>query len=265
MPASPSDGAVVAVHYGRSFGPWGSEAIEVLREGPSTLSLSFNHDGPPEIGLWQHVVDPARFDELVAALRASRYQELPTPASTYPGMAPVSLGERVAGRMPVLRSFAPATPELAGVLACLATVEAELRRHPVRVLRGGSRWRTSELARGALVEVELSLTNAGAQPLERESPHHGGPHGWTGLRLAFLRPNREQVAYVDLPAADVHALAPAAAAPTLALAPGQSASFLLRTRLPPAVRPGRYQPVLEVKSHQDCLWLEPGPLVVIAG
>jgi hypothetical protein len=255
--APPSD--VVAIHYGRSFDRWGSEAIEVQREGPSSLLIGFNRDGPPEVGLWQHTLDRARFDELLAALRASRYQELPTPPSPYPGMTPVSLGERAAGRMPVLCSFGPDTPELAEVMACLAGVVAELRRHPVRVLRVSASWRRAELTRGAAVEIDLGLANAGAQPLERLHPGHG-KDGWTGLALAYLRPNREQVAYSVFAPKDVVAADPAT--PTLTLAPGQSARFLLRTPLPTAVRPGQYRPLLEVRSYHDCVWVEPGPLVV---
>jgi len=253
MPGAPPDSAVVAVHYSRSFGPWGSHAVAVEREGDSSLMLSFNHDGAPEVGLWQHLLEPARFDELVLALRASRYQELPTPASPYPGMAPVSLGERRAGTMPVMRSFATVTPELDGVMACLARVEAELREHPVRVVRGAAAWRGAELAPGGTAEIELTLMNVGAQPLERPSPLGAATGGWTGLRLAYLRPNREQVAFTDLRPEDVGPLAGDQAAPTLLLAPAESASFLLRSRLPAAVRPGRYQPVLEVRTHSDCL------------
>jgi hypothetical protein len=252
----PPDTSVVAIHYSRSFGPWGSHSVAVQRDGESSLSLGFNGDGPPEVGLWQHALEAARFDELLAALRASRYQELPQPASPYPGMAPVSLGEWRAGQMPVMRSVAPDTPELAEVMACLARIESELRRHPVRVLRGAARWRRAELTRDVAVEIELTLTSAGAQPLERQHPKAS----WTGLALAYLRPNREQVAHTVLAAEDIHAADPAT--PTLRLAPGESASFLLSTRLPAAVRPGQYRPVLEVRSREDCLWLEPGPLVI---
>lgn len=263
--SGPPDSDVIAIHYRRSFDRWGSLALELVREGPSSLALSFNSDGPPEVGLWQHALDPALFGELALALHASRYHELPTPPSPYPGMTPVSLGERRASGMPFMKSFGPVTPELDEVMACLARVEAELRWHPVRVLRAAAGWRSAEPARGSDVELELTLTNAGAEPLERENPLKPATAGWTGLRLGYLRPNREQVAFTDLSPREVHPLAADPAAPTLSLAPGQSASFLVRTRLPAAVRPGRYQPVLEVRSRQDCLWLEPGPLVVGAG
>jgi hypothetical protein len=241
----PMDGAVIAINYSRGVGWSGTEALELVRKGESTMLLTFNHEGPAQIGVWKHALPETRFDQVLARLRASGYEKLPAPAAVPPGTSVVSIGERRTNEtMPKMRGFAPLPPALADVTRAFAEVIAELRAHPARVLSGRAHVKASELKRGEPLAVEVTLTNAGTQPLELSNPLHD-PGGWNGLRVVISPAGADEV-QVDVRAADIRAPESAPRTPTAALPPGASLSFEVRAAV--SAPPGKHRARLEIHS-----------------
>jgi hypothetical protein len=233
--APPSAGpAVVAVNYSRDVGWAGSVVLEVQRDGASTLATTFNDDGTPEIGLWRATVPSKKLDALVGSLRASGYRELPADATIPPGTKMVSLGERVAGAaLPVMRGFpSPPPAALAPVLAAIDALRADLRAHPVRVVRGDVTLSTARVTRGGELVATVGLMNVGSAPLTIGNPLAPAATGWNGVRLAFAAEGRSASEQQrDLGSGDVRADAGVPRTPTVALAPGQSLRFEIHAAL----------------------------------
>jgi hypothetical protein len=248
--AAPMD-EPVAINFSRDVGWSGSEGLELIRDGSSTLDLSFNYDGRPEIGTWQAVLPPKHFDATWALLRVSGYKTLPGPSSVAPGTKLLSIGVR--GRedqVPWMRGFwmKPPPPELVPTVAALDAAMAELRKHPLRVLRGQASLGSPRVKKGQRAALTVRLTNVGSQMLTISNPlvgDPGSPGDWSGLRLTFADPHgKESDENLDVSTADVRAM-PSTREPTLHLAPGASLDLEIRQNLD--VPSGTYQ--LRVEYH----------------
>jgi hypothetical protein len=233
---------VVSVHYSRSFDRFGSMFASVERDGTGRLSLSFNSDGPNEIGSWQAPLGPNVFAEWLRRLRASNYRGIETQRAWTPGMSGVNLGERREGDPDAdTRTFMRDQPEVAEVFAYIDAVLVKLREHPLRVLRGEARWRRPELTRDGAGEIDFKLSNGGVEPLQISNPAYGEGEAGSGLRLMG------EGLYLDLKAVDVRATTGAPAGPSLHLRPGESVSFSLRVKMPRG--PGRFHTSLRSVSR----------------
>jgi hypothetical protein len=270
----------VAVNYGRDIGWSGSRSMEVQRDGDTNLLTTFNDRGQ-EIGAWRSVVPHATFDELVARLHASGYEGLATDATLDPETKVVTVGERLEGeKLPIIYAFEAVPPALAPAIALLEELDAQVRAHPIRVLRGSAAWANAEVSSGDEAIVEVTLANIGAQPFEMSNPLHdfGDPRhdtgGWNGLRLAFSKESGGggEKQY-DLTAADVRAPPNAVRSETCLMQPGQSLRFEARKKTD--LGAGKYRVRVEYSSmvNRDTdpnfvdgvLWLEPGPLSIKGG
>jgi hypothetical protein len=272
-------GATVAVNYGRDIGWSGSFALEVQRDGESSLFTTFN-DGTPEVGSWRAPVPRQTFDELVARLHASGYDHLPTDAADVPpGTKILTVGERLEGEpSPVVYPFVAVPPALVPVLAVLDDIKKQVRAHPVRVLRGSAAWSNGDVSHGAEAVVDVTLSNVGDEPLAMSNPLHdfatprSDRGGWSGLRLVFQAKGEGEKQY-DLVAADIHPSPDAVRGETCTLKPGESLRFEVRKKLD--LRRGQYESRLEytnmITLDDDptfvggTLWLEPGPLAAQGG
>jgi hypothetical protein len=220
------------VTYSRPVGSAATESFEIVAEGESTLTLTFNHDERQEIGVWSHALPKERFEELVRRLHASGYERLPPATELVPGMVPEVFGERrAAEKKPTTRAFLPTPPELQDVTTFLRTLGTELRAHPSRVLRGEARWQEEGLTKGCDVEIDVTLTNVGVLPLQISNPLHGPASEWSGLRLTFRREGVGEESF-DLRPTDVRMGAGTPTTRTLRLAPSQALSFAVCTAMP---------------------------------
>jgi hypothetical protein len=244
-PAAPAGNETVAVNYSRDVGWSGSEIIEVQRTGESTYLTSYNHDGKPEIGVWQHPVTEEAFEKLVAALDRSGYQHIASPRVVPPGTHSVVFGERKAGQaVPTMYSFVTVPAALAPVVTLIDATRASLRAHPLRVLRGEANWSAATVKRGDRLPIELRLTNIGRAELSLANPA-AQTEGWNGLRVVLQPGAGGEARQVDLSSGDV-SVAGNDRSPTLLLAPGQTIRFDLRPKLD--VPPGGYASRIEYHS-----------------
>ncbi len=264
---------VVAINFSRDVGWSGQEVLELAKSGPSTVALSFNPDGRPEIGLWRATLPPERFAAALAAVQASGYESVPGPSQVAPGAKLVSLGVRRATEpAPRMRAFParPVPPPIAPVVSLLEAAIAEIRQNPRRVLAGRAEARAARVERGADLLVQLTLTNAGVEPLQLVNPTARAPGEWTGVRLVFTDGGGGEHA-ADLKPADLSGSAGAGAAVTLA--PGAGLTLQARARADWPAGAGR----LRVEVHEapgdaagdafveGTLWLDAGPLSVEGG
>jgi hypothetical protein len=263
-PAAAGDGTV-AVNFSRDLGWSGTEAIEVQRTGDSTCLMTYNHDGLPEIGVWQHPVAKVTFEQLLSALKRSGYEQIPSPSVVPPGTHSVVFGERKVGQsLPTLYSFNTVPAALAPVVALIETIRASLRAHPLRVLRGQAKWSEGTVTRGGRLLMELKLTNAGSAPLHLANPL-AQTDGWNGLRLVVQPASGAEERQVDLSSRDV-STAGHDLSPTLSLAPGQTIRFELRPKLD--VPAGKYASHIEYHSmghHEGDLLFVGGTLALSMG
>ena len=221
--AAPMD-EPVAINFSREVGWSGSEGLELTRDGISTLDLSFNYDGRPEIGTWQAALPPERFDAAWALLRVSGYEKVPGPSTIQPGMKMLHLGvRRRQDQLPRMRGWLEPPPEIVPTLAALDAAMAELRKHPLRVLRGQASLASARVKRGHEAVLSVRLTNVGSEVVTISNPlvgDPGSPGDWSGVRLAFADPRGEESdEQLDISTADVR-LSPSTREPTLHLATG---------------------------------------------
>ncbi len=109
----------VAINLSRGVGWSGSEILELVRDGESSMDLTFNYDGHPEIGTWQAALPREHFEAAWSALRVSGYQKVPEPSMIQPGMQLLDVGVRgPQDRLPRTHSFwqDPIPPEIAPTL-----------------------------------------------------------------------------------------------------------------------------------------------------
>lgn len=261
----------VAINFSRDVGWSGSEGLELIRDGSSTLDLSFNYDGRPEIGTWQAALPPERFDAAWALLRIAGYKTLPGPSTVEPGTKLLSIGVR--GRedqLPWIRGFSIVPPpELVPTVAALDAAMAELRKHPLRVLRGQASLGSPRVKKGRRAALSVRLTNVGSQVLTISNPLVGDPGAsgdWSGLRLTFKDPcGKEGDENLDVSTVDVRS-SQSTREPTLHLAPGAGVDLEIRQSLD--VPSGTYQ--FRVEYHNmigdssdssvvpGTLWLDAG-------
>jgi hypothetical protein len=240
-PSHPDDGTV-AINFSQDVGWSGTVAMEVQQAGDSTCFTTYNHDGRPEIGVWQHPVAKERFAQLLALLKQSGYERIPTPSVVPPGTRAIVVGERKAGQaVPSIRTFPTLPPALAPVAALIETIRSELQAYPLRVLRGEATLKAGSVGRGGALVMELKLTNVGGKALSFSNPL-SPTEGWNGLRLVLHPASGAEERQVDLSSADVSA-GGQSRSPVLSLGPGQTVRFELHPKLdvPAGKYPARFE------------------------
>jgi hypothetical protein len=222
---------IVAVTYSHGVGSGGAtESIEISGDGESTLTLTFNYDGRPEIGTYRHTLPKERFEQAVRLLHAAGWEQLPSAQNMRPGQVPAVFGERRSGQK--TRAFSPTPRELQEVSLLFLNTTMELKPHPSRVLRGDAKVRTTSLTKGCDLELDVTLTNAGKLPLQFSNPLHGAATEWSGLRLTVKRDGGMNEESFDFTPKDVRMDAGTPTTRTLPLAPGQAVSFAVCAKLP---------------------------------
>lgn len=264
----------VAINFSRAAGWSGSESLELQRDGVSTFDLTFNYDGGSEIGTWQAALPATRFVHVLAPLRSSGYETLPSPSQVAPGAKLLSIGVRNAGeKAPRMRGFPQKPPPaaLVPVVAALEAAIADVRRHPLRVLHGTVALRTSRVTKGAPLTVALTLSSAGTQALLTGDPRSTDPHGGSGVRLVFVSPGHEDRG-IELTAADIRSPMKGSG-PTARLDRGQKLELELHAKT--SAPAGSYR--LRVEYHSlvadddqpelvtGTLWLDAGEVTVESG
>jgi hypothetical protein len=239
------DAAVISIHFSRDVGWAGHEAMELARGYPSTVDSAFGAGAPAEIGVWQTTVPEAKFSAVLARLQASGYDRLDGPSTLMPDMKTVSIGLRRDGQsQPVMILVpVPGPPALKAAIDAIEAAMTEVRKHPVRVIRGEVSCREPHVARGGALALSLVLTNVGRQAVEIGNPAGREAGEWCGVRLAFEKPGQSDQ-QLDLVPADLH---PSIAdkRPTLSLAPGER--LVLELRKVVEVSAGDY--TLRVEYH----------------
>jgi len=264
----------VAIHFSRDVGWSGSEVMELSRDAASSLDLSFNYDGRPEIGVWQATLPRGRFEAAWVALRASGYERLPGPSTIAPETKQLYLGVRGPQEaVPQMHGFPmkPPPPQLVETLQAVEAVTSELRKHPLRVLRGQMTLSASHVKRGEELAFRLKLTNAGTHPLTTANPLATEPGTWSGVRLV-LKDARGNERQIDVTPADLRSAAAARDALVL-LAPGASLDVDVKTKVdvPTGVHSLRVEVHSLIGSAPDpsfvggTLWLEAGNVTIKRG
>jgi hypothetical protein len=262
---------IVEVIYRHPVGDQSNERLEVLRDGESTLTVDFNYDGTPEIGVWRHRLPREDFDAILRQLDASGWDRLPPPAPMMPGIALTELGVRRAGAPEsTTRHFASTPDELDEVTRLLLNTGRKLKAHRYRVLRGQARWKTEGVPDGCNIAIEVTLTNVGVAPLQFTNPLRGRAKEWNGLRITIRRPGSPMgEESFDLDAPSVRMAADAPTTRTRRLGPGEDLAFSVCTKLPGGTYPARLQlhgmiPPSEKQPEilGGMLWLQLGDIKV---
>jgi hypothetical protein len=235
---------VVSIHYSRSVGWAGHLMAEIVRAGESTAILDTNEEGgSPEIGVYRWSLGEARFVDLLKQLEASHLEQLGPPPLLQPGMKTASIGvRRAADQLPTLHTFTALPPTLAPTVRSIDAVIGELRKHPLRALRGQVSWPSAETVRGGKTVLTITLSNPGRQPLRWSNPLAAGGE-WSGLRLVFSKKGADDEVTRDLTGHDLQA-EPPISGPALLLPPGQT--IVLRAHPKVDLPSGTYQARLEI-------------------
>jgi len=244
-----------ALHYSRHVGWAGSILMEVVPAAPSTVIVTFNYDAQPRIGVYATEVPEATFRRLLASLRGSGYDQLPSPQSFEPESRFVTLGERAVGvAIPAVHVFSVLA--LPSVVAALSRefeeVADEIRRSPERVLEVNARYSQASLSPGEPLSIEVALKNVGRLALNLGNPLGAAPGEPAGVSLsvrAARDPDTEQG--VELGVEHLRGRPGASTAPTVALAPGAELGFELQKRV--YLAPGDYTVALAYQNlaHSD--------------
>lgn len=239
---------VIEVNISQPQAMFGYETVNIVRDGDSAYFHTYNRGQRPEIGFWRHNIPSTMFQDLVARLDGSNYQAIPQNIVMKPGQTLMTIEITRAGdAAPYRESFLPRQPELADVMALVATIKAELRQHPRRVLRGEARWRNESVRKGDTAMLDVTLSNVGSQQLQIQNPAWERTSGISGFRLWVRSEEGVAQGLVDVLAKDVQAIDASAATPQIHLAPGEQASFTVRKGLA-AIDPGRCKTALEIRS-----------------
>jgi hypothetical protein len=262
---------VVAINFSRGVGWSGHELLELVKGSVSTVELTFNYDGRSEIGVWQTVLPVQRFNAALAAVSASGYETVPGPSVDPPETKLLSLGvRRSTDEVPRIRTFPmkPPPPEIVPAVTALDAVIAEIRKHPVRVLRGQANVVAPKVRRGEELAVDLILANAGVEPLHLANPVAAVAGDLTGIRLVLSDTGRDDHA-VGLRPTDVTCPG-LASGPITVLPPGASLRLRARTKVDWPAGKGRLRVELDQASGdssdpalvEGTLWLDAGPITV---
>lgn len=145
----------------------GFVAVTVYPAGQSTVRITQNLGKKDEIGFYGEKIEPKEIERVRDAIFQSAYQELPAATTLPPTTSTLTLGEGRAGQIPQLKSYA-----LSDLPQPLRTLVSEMNRfievvraHPVRVIHGKGNAASPQLEVGAPLKLEVSLTNAGTQPI----------------------------------------------------------------------------------------------------
>jgi hypothetical protein len=246
----PQSEPIVSLHFSGPAGPRGSVAMEVKRDGESSLIESYAQGAQPELGSWRASLPPERFERLLSSMRAAKYDGLRDgPAYLRPGQRVIGIGERRArAELPTTTVFPlPPPEELAEPLRLFEAVRMELHRQPERVLRAEVTWKLPErqLKRGDAARLELHFRNIGNTAFETGNPARDTGKDWNGLRLVLAREDKDDLS-IDLTPVNVHVDAAADRGAALTLEPGASKTTALHVRVD--VPSGSYDAQLEFHS-----------------
>jgi hypothetical protein len=271
MPA----GDIIAIIYSRDVGWAGAIAAEICRDEPSTVDVTFNYDGGPEIGVWQHMLRPDEFARTLALINRSGYATLPGPTEVAPEQKFLAFGEREQGAtLPTMRCFELSSlhPALSALSIELERLLARIRLHPLRVVHANAAWAKAAFDASELLEIEVVMGNTGRLPLEMGNPLDVAADGWNGLRLVLIDSSGSQHA-IDLTPSHIRSRPGFPSDATVTLDPGKALPFRIRKKV--YLSPGRYGGRVEyhgivenLENRQlvtGSLWRDLGPVDVRSG
>jgi len=246
-PTAAESHPVIAVSLEKSHGMFGRQSIRMVRDGESTLFRTYDFGQRPEIGFWRHAISPSALQDFLLRFEGLS-RAIPEDGAMMPGQTATTFEVTRAGEAePSRLSFLPKQPELTEVMARVSTIEAELRNHPTRVLRGEARWRKESVGRKDIAMLDVTLGNPGPQRIQIENPAWERADGFSGLQIWLQAPPDGVGSTIDVLAKDIQAIDAAAVTSELVLAPGQHVSFAVRTNLS-AVDIGKRKTGLDIRS-----------------
>ena len=266
---------IVAINYSRDVGWAGTIAAEICRDEPSTVDVTFNYDGGPEIGVWQQMLprssSPAPLPSSIAP--GTRFFRVPTEVS--PEQKFLAFGEREQGvALPIVRCFdlGRLDPTLSALSVEVERLLAGIRMHPLRVIHGNAAWTKPAFDTSELLEIEMVMGNTGSLPLEMGNPLDVAADGWNGLRLVLVDSSGCQHAS-DLTPSHIRARPGFPPDATVTLDPGTALPFRIRKKV--YLSPGRYSGRIEyhgmVENPENnqlvtgSLWRDLGPVDIRSG
>jgi hypothetical protein len=266
---------VVAINYSRDVGWSGAIIAELCRDEPSSVDVTFNYDGGPEIGVWQQTLSPEEFGRALDLVSRSGYATLEGPSEVSPEEKFLAVGERQKGAaLPTLRAFELRTlhPALSTLSVDLERMLASIRRHPLRVVHAGAGWTKPAFDPSELLEIEMVMGNTGRLPLEMGNPLDVAAGTWNGLRLVLIGSSGSEQA-TDLSPSHIRARPGFPSEATVILDPGKAIPFRIRKKvyLPPGRYSGRieYYGMVENRENRQLvtgsLWRDLGPVDVRIG
>jgi hypothetical protein len=265
----------IAINYSRDVGWAGAIAAEICRDEPSTVDVTFNYDGGPEIGVWQQMLPPEQFAFALALIRRSPYATLPGPTEVSPEQKFLAFGERQQGdALPTVRCFELSSlhPTLSALSVEVERLLAGIRLHPLRVIHANAGWAKPAFDASELLEIQVVMGNTGRLPLEMGNPLDVAADGWNGLRLVLIDSRGSQYAS-DLTPSHVRARPGFSPDATVTLDPGKALPFRIRKKV--YLSPGRYSGRIEyhgiVENPENrqlvtgSLWRDLGPVDIRSG
>jgi hypothetical protein len=250
--------------------PFGSVVVTVFPAGESSVRLTVNLGAREEIGEYRRALPPEQVEPLRAALRDSRWSELPEPQPAMPGTPFVFMAEGMEGAPPGTRKSFPLAdlPEqVLPVMKAMGPVIDAIREGAHRVLAGSAGFAQPEYGVGDDVVLDIALRNAGAMPVEIVNPAGALADEEVGLllRIARDRPDEElrddDVAAVEF-ARDSVRLAPRPGVefeqPSTTVVLGTGEELRLRATKKVLLPAGRYKAVLTFANQREGIAAQQG-------
>jgi hypothetical protein len=260
----------ISIHYSRDVGWSGALIVELCRSDPSTVLVTFNYDGRPEIGVYRTQLSEEAFRRTLEEVHRSGYASLAPPGPFEPEAKFIVIGERLQGdAVPKICAFdlRALPPALAALGTSVEQVATEVRRHPSRVVWGTAEWSKPVFDTVEPLSVRVTLTNAGVLPLTLANPLSPTREG--GLQLV-VRDAVGSTRTVEIDAAQLRPRPYADQGDLITLSPGDKLAFSLKKKvyLPPGDYAGRlaYRNLVDVVDNPQFvdgeLWLELGAVSV---
>jgi hypothetical protein len=223
------------LHYTRDVSWTGVLMAELAHQGPSTVALTFNYDGRPEIGVYQKTISPEAFRRAADTFVGVDFQRLPRYGEFPPDTKFVALGARYgADRSPVLHSYPldSVPPEVERLSSEFEPIFADIRRHPVRVLALRAQLPTDSVQPGVPLVFDAEIQNAGSAPLTCGNPLGVAAGEWSGLRIN-VRPVEGPAGAsrnANVSASELRSQPDASSGAVAQLAPGETVRFTVRKK-----------------------------------